>query len=550
MPRKERKRSAVRAQDAVSRAQRFRIYPTAEQAEQLERSISAARAFYNEGVRHHYEAWKWRSPYESKFSMAGAVTIANKSGLTFPHRGEQIPYSSVAAAMLHGALDELHNAYTLFFEKRKRGERASRPGFRSARKGPWSVRYQVQDGSGPKPIGKLLQPADTKRWAWMHVPKVGLVKVRRHRELPDDALVGFAIVKRNARNEWFAILQYEATPEPREATGEWVGIDRGVVHQVVTSDGEWMDAPSESTGRRTRRLRLRRALARKRRNNPCPADTWVTANGRSKLKRGQCTCSPGGCWKTSRRYLDTKLHLSRLDDRLVNARDDAAHKISRVLADRYDTVVMEDLSTRSMMASAAGTEQEPGTNVAQKRGLNRAIAEQGWYRLEQNVAYKANLIKVPAHHTSQTCPSCGYVDAENRQTQADFVCVRCGTQGNADVVAASNILNSGRVARDVKTDEGVNLVPAGAQSVAARGAHRESPGDETRTIINHPCERSYGDSNPGERSHAGQEASRDDYTLRGQVVSDTWGVSARRSERNPRSRHLNATSRRDGQRSR
>lgn len=50
MPRKGRKRSAVRAQDAVSRAQRFRIYPTAEQAEQLERSISAARAFYNEVV--------------------------------------------------------------------------------------------------------------------------------------------------------------------------------------------------------------------------------------------------------------------------------------------------------------------------------------------------------------------------------------------------------------------------------------------------------------------------------------------------------------------
>ena len=34
-------------------------------------------------------------------------------------------------------------------------------------------------------------------------------------------------------------------------------------------------------------------------------------------------------------------------------------------------MVFEDLKTRNMMASAAGTVEEPGTNVAQKRGLSR-----------------------------------------------------------------------------------------------------------------------------------------------------------------------------------
>ncbi|WP_435806338.1 zinc ribbon domain-containing protein [Shewanella psychromarinicola] len=43
---------------------------------------------------------------------------------------------------------------------------------------------------------------------------------------------------------------------------------------------------------------------------------------------------------------------------------------------------------------------------------------------------------MPAHHTSQTCPSCDHVDKENRKSQAHFECVACGYQNNADVVGA------------------------------------------------------------------------------------------------------------------
>lgn len=53
------------------------------------------------------------------------------------------------------------------------------------------------------------------------------------------------------------------------------------------------------------------------------------------------------------------------------------------------------------------------------------------------------LFAVPLHHTSQTCPDCGYVSVDNRQTQARFTYRECGYENNADRVGAINVLEWG-----------------------------------------------------------------------------------------------------------
>ena len=44
-------------------------------------------------------------------------------------------------------------------------------------------------------------------------------------------------------------------------------------------------------------------------------------------------------------------------------------------------------------------------------------------------------------YTSQTCPSCGFVDASNRcnHNKDQFVCQHCKTEGHSDVFAAINL---------------------------------------------------------------------------------------------------------------
>ena len=101
-----------------------------------------------------------------------------------------------------------------------------------------------------------------------------------------------------------------------------------------------------------------------------------------------------------------------------------------------------------MSQSSQGTVDAPGKNVRQKSGLNRSILDQGWGEFRRQLAYKVSwnggtLLAVPPHNTSRTCPCCGHVSKDNRQTQAQFLCVDCGYENNADVVGAINVLARG-----------------------------------------------------------------------------------------------------------
>jgi putative transposase len=115
-----------------------------------------------------------------------------------------------------------------------------------------------------------------------------------------------------------------------------------------------------------------------------------------------------------------------------------------MISKNHAIVFIEDLKVSSMSRSASGTQEEPGRTVAAKSGLNKSILDQGWGEFRRQLEYKqvwrgGYVIAVPPQYTSQTCPACGHVAKENRQTQAVFNCVACGFFENADLVGAINI---------------------------------------------------------------------------------------------------------------
>jgi len=76
-----------------------------------------------------------------------------------------------------------------------------------------------------------------------------------------------------------------------------------------------------------------------------------------------------------------------------------------------------------------------------KAGLNKAILDKSWHKVERYLSYKAQkygkaLFKVPAHFTSQECAACGHTHPDNRKLQSLFVCIMCGHSDNADRNAA------------------------------------------------------------------------------------------------------------------
>jgi transposase, IS605 OrfB family, central region len=152
--------------------------------------------------------------------------------------------------------------------------------------------------------------------------------------------------------------------------------------------------------------------------------------------------------KFSSNWRKAKARVQRIHARIANARRDFLHKASTAISKNHAMVCIEDLQVRNMSKSAAGTADAPGRNVQAKSGLNKAILDQGWFEFRRQLDYKlawkgGHLIVVPPQNTSRTCPCCGHVSADNRQTQARFECVECGFEENADVVGAINVLRAG-----------------------------------------------------------------------------------------------------------
>jgi len=152
--------------------------------------------------------------------------------------------------------------------------------------------------------------------------------------------------------------------------------------------------------------------------------------------------------KFSNNWKKAKVKIQRIHSRIGNARRDYLHKATTAISQNHAIVCIEDLQVRNMSRSAAGSVEQPGKQVRSKSGLNKAILDQGWFEFRRQLDYKlawrgGYLIAVPPKNTSRTCPACGHISADNRQTQARFECVDCGYENNADVVGAINVLRAG-----------------------------------------------------------------------------------------------------------
>ena len=129
-----------------------------------------------------------------------------------------------------------------------------------------------------------------------------------------------------------------------------------------------------------------------------------------------------------------------------------------------------------MSRSSRGSNEQHGKRVKQKSGLNRAILDQGWGEFRRQLDYKVSwnggiLLAVPPHNTSRTCPCCGHVSKDNRQTQAKFLCVDCGYENHADVVGAINVL-----------ERGYRLLACGESAQSGRSMKQE-PTEATQAVF-------------------------------------------------------------------
>ncbi|MDW6060326.1 transposase [Streptomyces sp. FXJ1.4098] len=227
-------------------------------------------------------------------------------------------------------------------------------------------------------------------------------------------------------------------PEPAPHPGPTVGMDRGIAKPLALSDGTFRDhAPWLSKGETERLRRLEKAKERKRRAR----------------KPGEAN---------SRRLTRTYDQIAQLRATAKRRAVDWQHKTTTEISKTFSRIGVEDLAITNMVKSAKGTLDNPGKNVRQKAGLNRAIAGEAWGRTVAMLEYKAadhggTVVKVPAPNTSRRCSACGFITPGSRESQARFVCKNpdCGYETNADTNAGRNIDHAAGQAVSGRGDFGV-----------------------------------------------------------------------------------------------
>jgi putative transposase len=382
---------------------KFELIPDGAQRRAMHRFAGACRFVYNKALALQ------KSNYEAGSKFLGYVAMAKH--LTAWRNGTETPWLKEAPVHpLQHALKDLDRAYQNFFAKRAMFPRFKRKGTHESFRYPDAQQFAID-----QPHSRIK------------LPKLGWIRYRNSRNILGEAR---NITISQSGGRWFASIQTEREVEPPlPAASSAIGIDMGLTRFATLSDGRFV-APLNSFQRHAARLRHhQRILSRK--------------------------------VKFSKNWLKAKRRVQIIHLRIGNARRDFLHKATTNISKNHAMVAIEDLQVRNMSKSAKGTAEKVGRHVAAKSGLNKAILDQGWFEFRRQLRYKLEwnggmLVAVPPQHTSQTCPACGRVSAENRQTQARFACVDCGYENHADVVGALNVLARGhRVA--ARGEEGSGL---------------------------------------------------------------------------------------------
>jgi len=381
------------------RATKVRIYPTDEQAEFLNAQFGAVRLAYNKALyikSHYYRVYGLS--LNPKKDLKPLLAVAKKSRKY--HWMKQ--FDSIA---LQQAVINLHTAFERFFDPKIK---ANHPQFKSKHGKQSSYHCMgvaVRDGA-------------------IKLPKMQPIKAVIHREI--KGVVKSMTVIRNACGNYYASILVDdgvALPEPVQSIDTVIGVDLGLSHFAIRSDGVKIANPRFVKRAQVNLRRKQRQLSRKQ--------------------------------KGSRNRAKARLLVAKCHEKTANARSDFQHKLSRTLIDENQAVIVETLKSANMMKN---------------RHLAKAIGDAGWYGFVVKLEYKAkeqgkHLVKIDQWFaSSKTCSCCGHKLEELPLNVRDWHCPACSTQHDRDINAAQNI-----------ETEGVLKLKAAGLVVTACGGLRKSP---------------------------------------------------------------------------
>ena len=363
------------------KAYRYELRPTELQKQQLNGAFGSCRFIYNLALETKISSYQ-RGKNVSCFDLMKQMTQLKK---------DLVWLSETPTASLQHSISHLDNAYTNFFKGR-----ASFPKFKS--------KSDKQSFKIPTPI-----KVDFDSWT-VTLPKYKEISFNRDRIFKGS--VRNATVNKTKTGRYFISIIVDSdnnVHKPKAVKAKTtVGIDLGLKHFIVLSDGTKVDNP-KFLNRSLKELRIaKRSLARK--------------------------------VKGSNRRAIQKIKVAIIHERVTNQRKDFLHKLSTEIVNQYDSIAIENLNVAGMVKN---------------RCLSRSISDAGWGMFTGFLAYKAewygkNILEIGRFEPSSKMCSCGKINNELKLSDREWTCVHCGTKHDRDILAANNIKNFGLRAKPNK----------------------------------------------------------------------------------------------------
>jgi len=240
-------------------------------------------------------------------------------------------------------------------------------------------------------------------------------------------------VSRNPSGQYHASILFEDGKEkPSPSTeGKAVGVDLGLNHFAITSDGSKFDNPRWMAGHEKNLKTKQRQLSRKQKGS----------NNRNKARK----------------------KVAKVHNKVTRCREDFLHKLSRSLVNENQVIAVENLNVKG---------------IVKNHNLARAISQVSWGQFLTMLKYKAEqegktYIEVDRFFpSSKTCNVClNQVDSLPLDV-CNWTCSNCGTEHDRDINAAANL-----------RDEGLRLISCGTRDKAYRPDVRPSRGGRKKSTV-------------------------------------------------------------------
>jgi putative transposase len=369
------------------KAYKFRIRPNTEQQIALAKAFGCARWFWNYSLNLCQETYKTTGKGLTRKVIQGLL----------PELKKEYPWLTDAYSQcLQVIALNLSRAYQNFFEKR-----AILPRFKS-KHGRQSISY----------------PAHVK-WegAYLKLPgKVGWVYCVRHRDF--EGTIKTVTLSKNPDGKYYAsVLVDDGLDRPESITdGKAIGIDLGLTHFCITSDGSKSDNPQHFAKHQRNLKRKQQKLSRK--------------------KKGSVTRQKA------------RLAVAKVHSKISRCREDFLHKLSRKIVNENQVIAVEDLNVKGMIRN---------------HNLAKAISDCGWGMFCTMLKYKAEnegktYIEVERFFPSSlTCNVCLNQVVSLPLELRNWTCEHCQTNHDRDINASINIKNEALRILSLGTSDTANL---------------------------------------------------------------------------------------------